>query len=613
MSNRYRSIESFVSTCSEAKTEADSASDFNTIPFLSASSGRHVMQFELSKTQFSIERPDRIGYDRTHDQSIEIAEQVCRLLFQNEGPRSPHSRSPIVCLQPQQGKTSCMATCSYILMHANKILGRTAQFIYISAMAETYLRDQTLGRLTETTTEDGKGRSGAQLDILARHTGSGHFKGNEGILVLNRTERLLKLVNELPKVDVRYWFIDEVHLGNGGDGQLNKMFQSFGVFLNRQMHQWKQKDGTINHVIGFSATPFAHTLLTNEFTTSDRALFETISVKPTGEYNSLKRMLDNGRIRQTYDLVKKGLDGQPYSTQFGREQLIDRKSKQYTIVRAVGRKYDLLRRLIGKMNVECHEFNAKEENINDLNSYLAKKPLSHVVVLIKGAMRAGITLHSRKYIRAWIETDSRGTDSVTQSGAGRACGYEGRILDTYPIYCNVEAIRDVVRYYEDLSVCPRGIQSLRRVNTKQVAWQPGPVFDTEKEARRYINEQNSKLFSPDDSSEVRRMKRACVIQRMSTYGNRDGYETFLSRKEFATNSIKAISFDGPCTSRHTNAVKNRAQYNASHVLFARLHPEFVRKIVVLSRVPELLTNQEDGLGFVKKTSALYPDQDQLYN
>ena len=410
-----------------------------------------------------------IGHERVYTLQDLVANEALERLLLNELCGTVNRRSPIVILQPQAGKTGVIESFIERFIDDCVARGRTFQIVVLCGLPHLVLTEQTRDRLTESVI-DGATPIGARLHVKAMNTNLTRYPGSlqrEGLLIYHNSSPLRRL-NLDTKVDVRLWIGDEVHMGNVKNGNIDLLLQHHGVHICEQIHRWDHSK-TTNHFLGVSATPSAHLIKSDNIELQGDALFHCIYKCPPAEYNSLSKMKKNGRLRATEPLFRDKASTDPSA--FFDQVLSDfRKACRtqgagHLVVRATGQKHDQLIKYVNRDGgkIEFCEFDTENNNIGELNSYLSVKPSEPTIVVIRGSMRAGITIGLKHYIRGWVETESTNSDAPTQSGAGRACGY-GRNSDTYPIYCDLARVDHWIRAYEDLDGkhvrrVPRGVQN----------------------------------------------------------------------------------------------------------------------------------------------------------
>lgn len=457
----------------------------------------------------------KIGHETIYPLQQRMAVAVLSLLLANEKPDTLHKRSPLVIMQPQCGKTGVIIAIIYAFILNCIKRGRTFQVVVLCGLSHLDLTGQTRRRLT--LGKDGRASMGAELDLLARQSGLQMYPFEEmnksGIIISHNSQKLPKMDLNMDGVDVRLWVGDEVHLGNVKEGNIDILLQQHGVDICKQIPAWRKKP-TVNHFVGVSATPSAHMLKSDNINLTGQALFRWIYEAPPENYNSLTLMKAKGRLKQTEPLFSE--DG--LATSFFEGVLVNfrqgcrKQGPGHLVIRATGTKHAHLIAYISKRgrNIECQQFDAQGNNIDELNRFLALKPEEPTIVVIRGSMRAGITLPTTHYIRGWVETESTASDAQAQAGVGRACGYD-RTNDIYPIYCDLHHVDAWIDAYDRLDkgddeiVIPSGVQNRgmgtrKRYNVKEImeyddAWEKYVKPYTGTESRKQISSTSGNVFN----------------------------------------------------------------------------------------------------------------------
>ena len=529
----------------------------------------------------------KLGYETIYPQQDTIAQKVMAVIACNRLPGTAHKRTPVIACQMQQGKTGAAIATMYYFIKDCIARNKTFQVVVLSGLAYLDLLKQTKDRMFEGTASDGLTRIGAQLDIMARQSGlvQGYPKEHaaSGILISNNSVLLKDL--ELGPVDERLIVIDEVHLGNVKGGNLDVCLRKLGIKISEQMHTWGLKgDRANNHVVGISATPFAHSINSELMALQGNALFEIVYLEPTKEYNSISKMLTNGRLKQT-ELF------QPSFLREVESEFLKNCKKHgagYLVIRAAGKANDQLMNYINRhgANIEVKEFDADNDNLDELNNFLSQRPKHPTWVVIRGGMRAGITLGSKHFIRGWVENKSTNADSQVQSGVGRACGY-GRTNDTYPIYCDLKQVAEVARYYEELATGavsnnPKGCQN-KAAKAKKFY-----VIDRivpHEEARR-IRDKEIKIGNGKKHSR----------QLYTTKGNRTICSFLMNGQRDSSTTIGVI-INGP-----------NPKAPGAYAKLIKLHPNWKDKAVIFKETTVLKTDSTVNRNtFSRKRSALQKD------
>jgi len=420
-------------------------------------------------------RMKQIEAEPIYPQQWELADACNTTLAEGE-------KTPIVCLQTQAGKTGVMIALIYSFILWCKENHKTFQVVVICGQPHLDLIKQTRDRFNFLDEGDGKTVRGAGLDLLARNTRLARYPTpyqEAGILAFNNTKVLRKLnLNGAFRPDYRLIILDEVHLGNVRNGNIDTFLKNHGVYQAQQRHTWAKK-GTQNQLVGVSATPFTQTLLSESYegALSSNLLFKVHYRKPPPNYNSIEKMLQNGRLRDTQPLFIKEAPTKFLEDRYAEFlELCKRYSAGYMLIRATGNQNLLLQQWLGNRGqIRVETYDQSSQNLRELNNRLGQRPDKPVVIIIRGAMRAGMTLPAVNFIRIWVESPSTLVDAQTQSGVGRSCGYDR--TEVYPIYATLKAMHAIVRFYNTLStgvtVVPKGTQS------HETGYKPGgpvPVY-----------------------------------------------------------------------------------------------------------------------------------------
>jgi len=414
----------------------------------------------------SIHNLKRIDDELIYPLQKRLGLRAMTILARNTKRAALCKRTPIIALQMQQGKTGVMAVLIYLFISDCVRRKKTFQVVVLCGLSETSLREQSKDRLCGGVDHEGD-PMGARLGDFAKSTKLAKY-GNreqqrEGILVLNNTATL-KNLRLSDNVDIRLILCDEVHIGNGKNGNIDTFLRNHGVKVSEQIHTWKD-GGPINQLVGVSATPFAHHIFADGVGLKGEALFTApLYEEPEANYNSLEKMYEKGRLRQSESLFDK--KGNP--TTFTLKVLADFETYRtgYLVIRALGKTHRLLMEYLSLSGrIQVKEFDSKMKNLNDLADFLSKPRQERIIVVIRGTMRAGMTIRTGKYIRAWVENpNSTNTDTAAQSAFGRACGYN-KTGEVYPIYGDLAKAEEMIKYYQEVQradrdlAIPSGIQS----------------------------------------------------------------------------------------------------------------------------------------------------------
>ena len=558
-----------------------------------------------------------LGNDAIYPQQVDIAQTTMGILLANEAGKPFEARTPVWASQPQSGKTGSAAYLVFEFINDCNKKGLTFQIVFLCGMAATDLREQTKDRMTTYRGPDGKTRLGANLHVHALNTDLACYGNKEddraGLVFYNNTTKLKDV--KLPSVDRRLVILDEAHLGNIKGSSIDTFLRNHGIKVSEQIHTWDNSK-TRNHLVCISATPFAHAIFSDAIALHGRSLFQTVYVEPGKDYNSIENMLKSKRLQQTSRLF----DGRGDPTTFLLEDVIAANAGKngYVVLRAVSKQHELLTAYLCSQNFTYEEFNVSKENIHELVSRLAVKPDDLFFVLIKGSMRAGMTIPDMSNILAWVETPSVATvDAPTQSGVGRACGY-GKTKDTFPIYCNVGAVRESMDFYvglRDLALTQvpagrqntavsvdhagRSVSKSSRVDVvKVVSWEEGAKLASQAKAKAKAR------IRLDKSG-----KKVQWVDVCTTAGNR---RTNVSQLILDGHSDGTIIFgmkvngppERPAGPWDEKKEAKLQECRRGYFKLIRLKPEWKDKFLVYKPVDEKKTARDET---TRKTSALQKD------
>jgi hypothetical protein len=584
-----------------------------------------------------------LGHEMIYPPQQRVGATALGIILANEKPGTLNRRSPFILLQPQSGKTGVIEVLINDFIDDCVARNRTFQIIVFCGLSLRSLTEQTRNRLTAFMTADGCVQVGARLNRKADNTGLVRLPGallSDGLVILHNSPKLRQLNLNIP-VDVRLWIGDEAHLGNVKDGNIDLMLKNHGVYICEQIHTW-DNSRTVNHFVGVSATPSAHMLKSDNLPLEGEALFHWIYEPPPPNYNSLAKMRANGRLRPTQPLFLKNNSHTAFLTHILAEWQSNcvTLGPGYLLIRAMGKKHARLMNYLNRKGrqIEYTEFDSEKGNIDRLTDYLSIKPAEPTIVVIRGSMRAGITLGSDHHIRGWVETESITSDTQVQAGVGRACGYGGRSLDTYPIYCDLDKVDEWIEAYDKLDngetpTIPSGIQS--RPLKAHVYYPVKEVLPYQKAYDKYI-----KPFRDLDKEDKRDDKRSDT-DRMQRYRRQfssttrnvltDVADLFLGdRPQRDSGSTVGLHIDGPtsdkaakaCIAKHSKSYtpeqvwemvhRNRASYKKLLQELAEQYPDVNFDVgknakgepegkVLVFKINELKFNGPDGKQRIRTT------------
>ncbi len=361
-----------------------------------------------------------------YNNSIETAKGIVRELA-NRTLRTNHV---MLVAKMQSGKTSVCNSVINILTQTklDLILG-IDKFMFISGMNDCGLKDQTALRLTQQVI-------GANVDNVYVGKHSKRNLSNNKFFVFKNSD----LMGYDGDINNAIIFIDESHYGSNEKNILTK-------FLLKHEIDWKNTRNLAKrniYIVSVSATPF------DELVSDVIQCKKMIELKTGDDYVGVSEYLKNDLI---YEAKKDdiGYDGKIFdyiqdAHQRMRENnngvgVIFIRTRHFDVIREnnyVYSNFDIHEMYSGGSNIEYDVLNNKIETLIQQNNYNNKvknlknssvvdlptvevKPL---IVLIKGAFRAGITInqHHKDYVYMIYDYSIK-ADTTAQALLGRMCGY----------------------------------------------------------------------------------------------------------------------------------------------------------------------------------------------
>lgn len=372
----------------------------------------------------------------------------------------------LLVAQMQQGKTGSCQTAIEDFITECKRFRLTYEVFYLINISCNDIKDQTERRLWR----------------------SKHF-GNPDLPVqlLHLADLVRRKYTVNHDVDRRLVIVDECQEAlDRSNSRKAKPFHSFmselGIEYGEPVSQWENKN---NWVISTSATPFVHIVRQK----INEHAFERVDLPVHEGYYALSDMQEAGRLFQSERLVEDGKATDFFIDRF--HEFLDsclpmseEDGLGKMIVRLVGNDANVIENYINTnyAGILVRTFSDHNKNLNTLDEEIATPYPSPFVVIIKGALRAGKTLTTTKYINMWVETpDSKG--STACQAIGRCCGSpeaDGRskFEDTFPIYGNMKQIEVAINFFNgnDRSLpSAKGIKKLANASRPQyeIRYVPG--------------------------------------------------------------------------------------------------------------------------------------------
>jgi hypothetical protein len=359
---------------------------------------------------------------------------------------SEHQVCPLLISHPQQGKTAVQIAVADSFIETCKANNETYQVILILNMSDTSLLSQTKSRFRES----------GLVNIDFYHHPS---------------------LNKIPikDVDKRLIIIDECHFALGKDRPFDMLLKKSGIQYGKPISTWINKN---NYVLSVSATPYATVIREQIDKVNNTPTFRTITLKQSRYYFSLIDIIRAHRIKSAESLLDKNNVSQYFKDRF--DEFINicndpSIGKGYLIIRAKGDSCRIVKDFCNKkgIHVETYSSSKKDEyTIEELDSNISNPVIRPVVIIIKGALRAGKTLTTTKHIRMWLESESSTSDSIAQV-IGRCCGYadkkynHSKFKDTFNIYCDLLAVEKAAQFY-NYDFVPKGLNNKSNYEEKRI-------------------------------------------------------------------------------------------------------------------------------------------------
>ena len=350
----------------------------------------------------------------------------------------------ILAARMQSGKTGvCNAIANIISQTPIARSLAIDKYMFITGMNDCGLKHQTENRVLQQC-------MGANIDNTYTGKKSKRNLSPNKYFVMKNSD-LLKFEGDINNTII---FIDECHYGSNAKNILTK-------FLEKQEIDWRDRNDLIRrniYIISVSATPF------DEIVSDTVGCKKIVELKPSDNYIGVSELLNRGLV---YDADTNDIDedGEIFNMiDDARQRMIDNGEYGIIIIRTrhfnvienndmVRRNFDMLEMISGGSNIEYERFNQLATELASKNRYNASlknfktssvsdltpmegKPL---LVLIKGAYRAGITLnHEVKDYIYMLYDYSKRADTTAQALLGRLCGYraEDSSINNVRVYIN---------------------------------------------------------------------------------------------------------------------------------------------------------------------------------
>ena len=352
----------------------------------------------------------------------------------------------VLAAKMQSGKTGvCNAVVNIISQTDIHLDLGIDKYMFITGMNDCGLKEQTLSRVEEQVI-------GATKENIYSGLRSKKYKNPKHYYVMKNSD-LLKYEGDINNSII---FIDEAHYGSNDKNILSK-------FLYKQGIDWKDTNELIKrniYIVSVSATPF------DEIVSDTKEVKNIIELKPTKSYVGVSEFLKKGLIidAEKDDIEEDGNifdyinDAHQRMYNNGEAGIIIIRTRKFNVIKSdpyIMKNFDIHEMYSSGSNIEYNVFNDIVKSIIDRNEYnkkiatmkkssavagpMPKMYVKPLIVLIKGAFRAGITLDSRLKDYIYMIYDySAKADTTAQALLGRLCGYRSKksnITNTY-MYIN---------------------------------------------------------------------------------------------------------------------------------------------------------------------------------
>lgn len=364
-----------------------------------------------------------------YDQQINTARKIVLQLASNL-LRSNH----VNLVSPMQaGKTSvCNAVVNMIIKTKLYNSMMVKKFMFISGMNDCGLKDQTYTRLLE--------------QVIGANNENVYF-GKKTKTKISKNKFFVLKNSDLLKfngcLDNSVLFIDESHYGSNEKNILTKFLVKHGI-------DWKNKEDLIKrniYIVSVSATPF------DELVSDVAEAKKIIEIEIDKNYVGVNDYLENDLIKDAtkddidvdgpiFDYI---IDADQRMAEDNKLGVIFIRTRKFDVIKEndyVKNNFNIFEMYSGGSKIEYDKLNKilyklkadseKHKKYQKLGLPSKYKPL---IVLIKGAFRAGITIDScLKDIIYMVYDYSVKADTTAQALLGRMCGYrtnKDSIMNTY--------------------------------------------------------------------------------------------------------------------------------------------------------------------------------------
>lgn len=368
------------------------------------------------------------------DTQINTAKNIVKTLNE-DADRTNHV---ILAAKMQSGKTGvCNATVNIISQTELEKDMNVNKYFFISGMNDCGLKEQTHERLI-------KQVIGASEDNI--YVGKRNKKnlGENKFFLLKNSDLMAYDGN----IDNSVIFIDESHYGSNKKNILTK-------FLEKQGINWRDssemKDRNI-YIVSVSATPF------EEIVSDTKECKNIVELKPTDEYVGVSEFLNSGLVfdaskddiesGEIFDMINDAYNRMTADGIAGIIFIRTRKIWDIKTDSSVANRFDTMELYSNGSKIEYdalntklkdlvskNKFNRKIKNVGISSAMVEPFDIKPLIVFIKGAFRAGITIEEdfKDYIYMVYDYSTK-SETTAQALLGRMCGYRPKNAEVNHTY-----------------------------------------------------------------------------------------------------------------------------------------------------------------------------------
>lgn len=387
----------------------------------------------------------RKTFSKKHGYLFDSQINTAKDVVSNLARKATRRNHVILAAKMQSGKTGvCNAIVNIITQTPLYRYLAIDKYMFITGMNDCGLKSQTLKRVEEQII-------GANKDNIYSGLRSKKNLSPNHYFVMKNSD-LLKYEGDINNTLI---FIDEAHYGSNDKNILSKFLYAQGI-------NWKDTNDLIKrniYIVSVSATPF------DEIVSDTKKVKNIVELKPAKEYVGVSEFLHNGQVMDAEkdDIEEDGMifdyinDAHQRMVDDGIAGVIIIRTRKFDVIKSnpyIMKDFDIYEMYSSGSNIEYdvfnemakdlinkNEYNKKVDNMKPSKALIGSVPKMYVkplIVLIKGAFRAGITLDERLKDYIYMIYDfSLKADTTAQALLGRLCGYRGKKADISKTYIYV--------------------------------------------------------------------------------------------------------------------------------------------------------------------------------